>query len=213
MSGVWGNTRQNRRRDRHILELPTHAMRGATTMSETETRLKKLPRFPLPADLPAGRWHLLVGGLVRRPLALSIEDLAGMAGAALVADFACEEGWRVPGLRWRGIPLRAVLELAGVAPEATHVGMRSGEYLSVLPLDGVGETEPLLAFELDGGPLPVEHGGPLRLVGATTACYESVKWVEAIELLQDATADTARAIAFGRLQSRAGAEAGERGER
>jgi DMSO/TMAO reductase YedYZ molybdopterin-dependent catalytic subunit len=68
---------------------------------------------------------------------------------------------------------------------------------ALLELDGA-----LLALELDGDPLPVEHGGPARLVPATAEsdCWESVKWMARIELLADEPEDTARDLALSRLE-------------
>jgi DMSO/TMAO reductase YedYZ molybdopterin-dependent catalytic subunit len=75
-----------------------------------------------------------------------------------------------------------------------------GEYACGYPLDRLDGA--LLALELDGDPLPVEHGGPARLVPATAGsdCWESVKWVARIELLADAPEDTARDLALSRLE-------------
>lgn len=176
-----------------------------------ERVLSSLPRFPLPGEAhgssaaaegvaarPRGA-RLRLDGLVRTPLTLERDDLLALPAAAFTADFACEEGWRVPGLRWTGVRLADVLRQAEPLPEARFVAVCAGEFVSVLPLAQVDDDGPLLAYGLNGAPLPPEHGGPLRLVARWTACYQSVKWVDRLELVADERLETAKPIALGRI--------------
>jgi len=82
--------------------------------------LARLPIFPLPGTLPAdaSSWRLTIAGLVEEPRDLSLGELLALPAVDLGADFACEEGWRVRGLRWRGVRVADLLRLAGVRPEA-----------------------------------------------------------------------------------------------
>jgi DMSO/TMAO reductase YedYZ molybdopterin-dependent catalytic subunit len=162
-------------------------------------KLASLPVHPSPPRPAEGGWSLIVDGLVRRPAMVSLEELADLPQAELLADFACEEGWQVPGLRWHGVPLTAVLERAGILPGAEFAAFAAGDFVSVIPLSELRASMALLATHMDGEPLAWEHGGPLRLAMAAGACYQSVKWVGRITLSAAADGDTARAIALERI--------------
>ncbi len=168
-----------------------------------ERLLSRLPRFPVPGENAAAsaapRVRLRIDGLVRTPLTLDLDRLLALPAAEFTADFACEEGWRVPGLRWTGVRLADVLQQAGPLPEARFVAVGAGAFVSVLPLAQIDGEGPLLAYGLDGEPLLPEHGGPLRLVAPWTACYQSVKWVERLDLVADERLETARPTALGRI--------------
>jgi DMSO/TMAO reductase YedYZ molybdopterin-dependent catalytic subunit len=137
----------------------------------------------LPRRSPT-EWRLRVGGLVERPVELSLADLRALPATRLVRDFQCVTGWRVPDVRWRGVRLSDVLERAGVLPAATVVRFTSfdGVYSETLTLDQAGRGDVLLAYELDGAPLSAAHGGPVRLYVAPMYGYKSLKWLEAVEL-------------------------------
>ncbi|MBM4184130.1 MAG: hypothetical protein FJ207_07855 [Gemmatimonadetes bacterium] len=153
-------------------------------------------------------YRLRVNGLVDRPLSLSIEDLRAMPGRDLVFGFECS-GNRGPtnGLasngRWRGVPLRAVLERAGVRPEAREFvffGEDKGQeevefrgntfsveqhYGRSLQRDQAFSDEPLLAYSLNDQPLSVHQGRPLRLLMPGWYGAPNVKWLGEIHVQED----------------------------
>jgi DMSO/TMAO reductase YedYZ molybdopterin-dependent catalytic subunit len=138
----------------------------------------------LPRRSPV-EWRLRVGGLVEHPVELSLADLRALPSARLVRDFQCVTGWRVPGVRWRGVPLSDVLERAGVLPTARVVRFTSfdGVYAETLTLDQARRGDVLLAYELDDAPLSAAHGGPVRLYVAPMYGYKSLKWLQRITLV------------------------------
>lgn len=75
--------------------------------------------------------RLLICGDVERSARLTLAELRSMMDAEIVADFHCREGWSRLGERWRGVPLRTLLALAGAADEAGYVTVASGEYTAV----------------------------------------------------------------------------------
>ncbi|MFB6156978.1 MAG: molybdopterin-dependent oxidoreductase [Haloferacaceae archaeon] len=153
------------------------------------------------AVAPEG-WRLDVSGRVDRPLSLAAGDLRSMEGVRVEGDFSCVEGWTATDLTWRGVRVADVLDRARPEAAAEHAIVRAmdGDYACGFALDRLDGA--LLALDLDGEPLPVEHGGPARLVPGPTDsdCWESVKWVAGIELLADEPDedDTARGIALSR---------------
>lgn len=155
---------------------------GSPAVPDFEVR-PGLPAHPVPPPVRAAVDHerLEVSGLVARAASLSRADLAPLGRTTLQQPFACDEGWVVPSLRWSGVSLAAVLALAEPLAAARGVRVRAGTY--VMPLSLAEVSEALLADELDGEPLALEHGAPWRLVVPGGACYTSVKWVDRLEVV------------------------------
>jgi len=139
-------------------------------------------------------YALVVDGLVERPLRLDYAALRALPQTAMTADFHCVEGWSVPDVAWRGLRPATLMALARPRPEARYVilhalgGTRSrpgglDHYVECLPLadwrnPALGY---LLALELDGRPLPADHGAPLRLVCPFDLAYKAIKFVTRLE--------------------------------
>ncbi len=138
---------------------------------------------PVP-DVPPEKWVVKVDGLVDTPLTIGRAEWASLQRMNETVDFHCVEGWGVDDVRWGGVAPSALLDRAGVKPEAKYavVYAYGGIYLSTLPLDLIRDAESMLVDSLSGAPLPPKHGGPLRLVVPKQLGYKSVKWVERIEL-------------------------------
>jgi DMSO/TMAO reductase YedYZ molybdopterin-dependent catalytic subunit len=123
-------------------------------------------------------WRLTIDGMVARPSTFSVADLRGFPVRTQITHLACEEGWSFIA-EWTGVPLSHVLDLVGVAPQARFVF-----YFSVQPrwwdsVDMADALHPqtLLTYSMNGGDLPVGHGGPLRVRVPRQLGYKSVKWV------------------------------------
>ena len=133
---------------------------------------------------PAETYRLTVDGLVRRPVSLSVADLARLPRTELDRDFQCVTGWRVPEVRWTGVALPDVLDLVGVRPGAAALRFVSydGVYSESLSLDQARRRDVLVATGLQGGPVSHAHGGPVRLAVTPMYGYKSLKWLDRIEL-------------------------------
>jgi len=134
------------------------------------------------------QWSFQVGGLVDRPLAYDWAAFVEVARKAQVSDFHCVTGWSVYRGTWEGIPLKTFLELAGVKPGAKYVKFYSGDgvYTDALSLEQARMDDVMVALLLDGKPLSEELGGPARLLVPKMYAYKSVKWLERVELIEDA---------------------------
>lgn len=156
-------------------------------------------------------YRLAIGGLVDRPFSLSMEELRGLPkwevtavpqcagnrrdGLMEVAPIPEETPWgsgAIGNARWAGVPLREVLLAAGIGAGARHAAFSgldevegedgSFNYGGSVPLEKALGPEVLLAYEMNGEPLPREHGFPLRVVAPGHYGARSVKWLSGVEL-------------------------------
>lgn len=133
-------------------------------------------------------WRLDVGGLVARPLSLSRAELMAMPRRVQITRHDCVEGWSAIG-KWHGVPLRLVLERVGLSDRARYILFRCGDELGGMPyyetIDLVEAFHPqtILAYGMNGGMLPVQHGAPLRLRTERQLGYKHAKFVMGIEAI------------------------------
>jgi DMSO/TMAO reductase YedYZ molybdopterin-dependent catalytic subunit len=133
-------------------------------------------------------WKLGVGGLVEQPLSLDYGELRKLPRASQVSDFHCVTGWTVKNVHWSGVRIRDLLAQAKPLPKAHAIEFVSAEepYVDYLTLQQARLSDVLLAYEMDGEPLPREHGAPLRLVIPDMYGYKNVKWVSQVNLVPKA---------------------------
>ena len=167
-----------------------------------------LIHFDIPS-VDAETWRLDIGGLVERPLALTLDELKARPsrtlavtlecagnGRALLAPRPISQPWlqeAVGTAEWTGTPLAPLLREAGLADGAREVvftGLDRGvqgelehDYARSLPVEEALRDEVLLAYAVNGQPLPPQHGFPLRLVVPGWYGMASVKWLGRITVL------------------------------
>jgi len=148
---------------------------------------RKFPLFtvdPVPPIEP-GAFRLRILGAVENRLELGWEELVALGEEALEHDFHCVTGWSRTATRWQGVPLAKVLARARPRPGASHaLAWSRGGYSASLPLADLTAPGVLLAWSLDGAPIPHEHGGPVRLVVPHLYGWKSVKWLAKIQLFE-----------------------------
>lgn len=164
-----------------------------------------LVHFDIPAIEP-NEWRLTVGGRVRQPLELSIADVRAMSRRSLTVTLECagngrarlsprplSQPWLVEAVstaEWTGTSLAGLLASAGLEDDALEIvftgadrGVQGGvehSYARSLPVRDALRPDVLLAYEMNGQPLPPEHGFPLRLIVPGWYGMTSVKWLTAI---------------------------------
>ncbi len=132
-------------------------------------------------------WNgVTIVGLVDSPLSLDMEDLASYGRSTAIMDFKCYDGWVATAQRWEGVPLSAVLGRAGADPDAKYVVFSCGEFVRTLTLDEAKASDTLLATVLNGRPLADENGGPCRLLAGNRMGPFHVKWLQRIEVTNEA---------------------------
>lgn len=144
-------------------------------------RIRSIEQIP-PFD--PDTWKLTIEGLVKTPLDISYGELLKLESEEQVRDFHCVEGWSVNDVKWKGIRLKLLFDMAGIAPEAEFATFHSasGIYKDSLSIKEALEPDVMLAYLLDDEPLPEEQGKPLRLVMPRMFGYKNVKWVNRISL-------------------------------
>jgi DMSO/TMAO reductase YedYZ molybdopterin-dependent catalytic subunit len=134
-----------------------------------------------------GRYQLKVSGLVDHPATFTLADLQSMPSYTMVKDFQCVTGWRVPDVHWKGVQLSQLLANAGVQSTAGAVSFDSYDGLDTesLTLPQAHLSDVIVAYEMLGGPVTREHGGPVRLVVPQMYGYKSLKWLSGIRLVEN----------------------------
>lgn len=151
------------------------------------------PQTPEYLALKAGGfrdYRLQVAGLVERPLEFSLDALRAMTTRTQVTRHDCVEGWSVIG-KWSGVPLSHLLDLSRPKPGARYVvfhcfddltGDGSRYYESVDLVDAY-HPQTIVAHSLNGSPVPVANGAPVRLRIERKLGYKQPKYVRAIEVV------------------------------
>jgi len=131
-------------------------------------------------------WRLVVDGLVRQPLALPLSALQAMRQREQITRHDCVEGWSAIG-KWQGPQLGQILAMAGLLPAARYVVFHCADRFGAAPyyesIDLVDAFHPqtILAWRMNGRPLPIGHGAPLRLRVERQLGYKQAKYVMRIE--------------------------------
>ncbi len=117
-------------------------------------------------------------------LALSLEDLRAMPARTAHLTIACVEGWSASA-EWTGVPLRDVIALAGGGPSSTCrveslQDQRRPYSSSEVSAEQLADADTLLAFELNGEALHIDHGFPVRLIGPGRPGVQQTKWVSRV---------------------------------
>ena len=146
-------------------------------------------RFPVltvgpnpPFDLRT--WDFTVFGEVEERLRLSWDELMALPQEDVVTDIHCVTRWSKLDTRWRGVPVRHVLDRARVKPSGTHVlAYSDGGYTTNVPLEALRAPGALLAHGYDGEPLEPDHGAPLRLLVPSRYFWKSAKFLRRLEVM------------------------------
>jgi DMSO/TMAO reductase YedYZ molybdopterin-dependent catalytic subunit len=129
-------------------------------------------------------WTLRVFGLVEREQTFTWDALHQLPPVEVVVDIHCVTKWSKFDMHWKGVRARDVLAECGVDRSATHA-LQHAEYgyTTNTPLAEVLADDAIIAWEVDGGSLPAEHGGPVRMVIPRLYFWKSAKWLRGLELL------------------------------
>ena len=139
-------------------------------------------------------YRLQIGGLVERPLALSLDDLRAAPARTQITRHDCVEGWSCIG-KWTGARLGPLLQQAGLKPNARYIVFWCADewygppgsgrpYYESIDLIDAFHPQTILAYEMNGAALPMAHGAPLRLRVERQLGYKMAKFVMRIEAVE-----------------------------
>lgn len=138
-----------------------------------------------PPQVDLNSWELKVWGLAT-PKRFSWSDLMALPQSNFTADFHCVTTWSKLDVQWTGVKVTDFMQQIEFDPGAMHVMQHCyGDYTTNIALDDLLREENFLAHSLFGEPLPVEHGGPLRLVVPHLYAWKSAKWLNGLEFLAE----------------------------
>ena len=142
-------------------------------------------------------WRFGVDGLVAHPMSLSVAALRALPARTQITRHDCVEGWSAIG-QWKGVPLGLLLKAAGVQPGARYVVFRCadnlegeaskggeqapGQYYESLDLTDAFHPQTLIAYAMNGKPLDVAHGAPLRLRVERQLGYKQAKYLQGVHV-------------------------------
>jgi DMSO/TMAO reductase YedYZ molybdopterin-dependent catalytic subunit len=142
-------------------------------------------------------WRIPVVGLVARPFSMTVADLRAFPSRTQITRHDCVEGWSCIG-EWTGTPLSVVLQKAQPLPEARYVVFYCADpmpaaydngntpyYYESLDLIEANHPQTILAYAMNGQPLAIPHGAPVRLRCERQLGYKHAKYVERIELVKN----------------------------
>ncbi|MGH9487523.1 MAG: molybdopterin-dependent oxidoreductase [Terriglobales bacterium] len=136
-------------------------------------------------------YQLRVGGLVENPRAFGYDELKALPKQEQITEHFCIQGWSGVA-KWGGVPMRHLLDIVKPLPEARYVvfysyadGAEGGRYYDVHRLENMHHSLTILAYEMNGKPVSVLHGAPLRLRVENELGFKMIKWIESIDFVED----------------------------
>jgi methionine sulfoxide reductase catalytic subunit len=136
-------------------------------------------------------YRLRIGGLVDRPVELELRQLRALPYHEQITQHFCIQGWS--GIaKWGGVSMSTILDLVRPRPDAAWVvfyslgdGPDKGCYYDAHPIEQMRHHLTMLAYDMNGEPLPFGHGAPLRLRNEVQLGFKQVKWIAGIEFVAD----------------------------
>ena len=144
--------------------------------------------YPAQAAEGFANWRLAVTGLVETPLSLSLDEIRALPQRSQITRHDCVEGWSAIG-EWTGPQLSHILDLAKVQPEANFAvfhcadNLNGADYYESVDMVDALHPQTIVAHLLNGEPLPIRNGAPLRMRIERQLGYKHAKYLTGIELV------------------------------
>ena len=136
-------------------------------------------------------YKLRIDGLVEKPQEFSLNDLKAMTKQEQITNHFCIQGWSGVA-KWGGVPMMHIMDLVKPMPQAQYAifysfgeGGEGGIYYDAHLISNMKHSLTILAYEMNGQPLPLVYGAPLRLRCENELGFKQVKWIRAIEFVQE----------------------------
>lgn len=143
-------------------------------------------------EIDLADWRLEVAGACANPFTLTWAQFLALPQTEDVSDFHCVTTWSRMDNRWRGVTFRAIAELAVPTAAARFVECTGYDrmpgtsipYTTNVPLERALDPDVMLVHTWEGQPLPIEHGGPCRMITPRLYAWKGAKWLRRIEFLE-----------------------------
>src|SRR4026209_1473995 len=157
-------------------------------MPPGQSRTKKWPVLDAHGtpEIDLATWSFEVDGLVENPQQWSLDEFMQLPPVRVYADFHCVTRWSRLDNVWSGVTTKEIARLVGVKPEAKFVLALAYDYgwTTNVPIEYFLNDDSLFAWSHDGQPIPLEHGGPVRLIIPQLYAWKSAKWVKGVRFLE-----------------------------
>jgi DMSO/TMAO reductase YedYZ molybdopterin-dependent catalytic subunit len=129
-------------------------------------------------------FRLKIHGEVERPFTLDWKQLVALPATRQVADVHCVTGWSVLGSNWTGVQVKSLADRAGLKPTARHVIFEAAYgYTANVRLEEALRPDVLVAYQLNGKPIPRRHGAPVRGLVPDLYFWKSAKWLTGVRFV------------------------------
>ncbi len=166
------------------------AVRSQSRLPPGQHLVRQLPVLDLGIHPEMAResWRLEITGAVENPTVLDWPAMVALPQIESVSDFHCVTTWSRQDCRWNGVAIAAILDLVRPAEEARFVLFTAYDgYTTNTAIEAVTHPGAMLAHTLDGEPLPIAHGGPLRVIIPQLYAWKGAKWIQRIEFRESDT--------------------------
>ncbi len=165
------------------LLLRPQALAAEYPISSIEPQELRLNSFDDVPKINPATFKLVIDGAVNQPMQLSMNDLQKMPLQSMIIRHVCVEGWAAI-VQWGGVRLRDLIALAQPQSSARYVYFTSGDgYYDSWDIPSALHPQTLLAYQMNGQPLPIENGAPLRLAAPIKLGYKQSKWVTKVTVM------------------------------
>jgi DMSO/TMAO reductase YedYZ molybdopterin-dependent catalytic subunit len=171
---------------RKLAGMEKPAVRSENRLPPGQRQVHNFPVLDLgiKPELPPEKWSLKIHGHVENPVTLDWSQFNALPQFTDVSDFHCVTTWSQFDMEFKGVAFFSIAELVKPKPSATHVFFKSYDgYSTNNPLDVMMDDDVLIAHTWNGQALPVEHGGPARVIVPKRYAWKGAKWVREIVFL------------------------------
>ncbi len=135
-------------------------------------------------NIPLDKWRLTIDGEVENPIVLKWQDILDLPQTDDVSDFHCVTTWSRMNMSWKGIRLIDLAALVQPKDTATHLMCYGYDtYTTNVSMEEALKPDVLLVHTVEGQVLPLEHGGPLRMITPQLYAWKGSKWIKRIEFM------------------------------
>ena len=160
---------------------------GVPTLPPDQKAVERWPVLDLgnQPSVNQENWSLQVKGLCSKPMTFKLQDLKNLGETIDESDFHCVTGWSKLNMKWKGVRFSDLSTHCGAFEKAKFIYVEGHDgYSTNISMAEALKPDVMLVYEVDGQPLPYEHGGPVRMITPQLWAWKGAKWISAITFLE-----------------------------